>query len=237
MISIIKKNKILTFAILLYIFLLVFSPGDFINSAKNTSYYFKEMLQILPVVFLLTALIEAWVPKETIINGFGENSGARGILFSFLLGSFSAGPIYAAFPVCKMLLKKGASIFNIVIILSSWAVIKIPMLANEAKFLGIKFMISRWILTVLAILVLALAVKLIVKKEDLDNKSEEDDTLLIYESDYCIGCSLCSKIEPRVFYMEGKKARVSIQGTIEDYIESLLKVEESCPARAIRVNQ
>ena len=31
-------------------------------------------------------------------------------------------------------LKKGASISNIVIILSAWAVIKVPMLANEAKF-------------------------------------------------------------------------------------------------------
>ena len=40
---------------------------------------------------------------------------------------------------------------SIIIILSSWAVIKIPMLLNEAKFLGAKFMIIRWLLTVIAI--------------------------------------------------------------------------------------
>jgi hypothetical protein len=48
--------------------------------------------------------------KQTIENSLGEGSGVRGVLFSFLLGSFSAGPIYAAFPVCKMLLKKRISI-------------------------------------------------------------------------------------------------------------------------------
>jgi uncharacterized membrane protein YraQ (UPF0718 family) len=64
----------------------------------------------------------------------------------------------------KSLLKKGASISNIVIILSAWAVIKVPMLANEAKFLGVNFMAVRWVLTVTAIFVMAYMVGKIVKK-------------------------------------------------------------------------
>jgi hypothetical protein len=39
------------------------------------------------------------------------------------------------------------SISNIVIILSTWAVIKVPMLLNESKFLGTKIMFNRWVLT------------------------------------------------------------------------------------------
>lgn len=64
-----------------------------------------------------------------------------------------------------LMLKKGASITNIVIILSSWAVIKIPMLANEVKFLGIKFMGIRWVLTVISIFTMGYFMALFVKKE------------------------------------------------------------------------
>ena len=98
---------------------------------------------IMPVIFLLTTLIEAWVPKEMIMEHLGDESGLKGALISLLLGSVSVGSIYVAFPVCKTLFKKGASISNIVVILSAWAVIKIPMLANEAKFLSPKFMAIR----------------------------------------------------------------------------------------------
>jgi uncharacterized membrane protein YraQ (UPF0718 family) len=82
-----------------------------------------------------------------------------------------SGPIYAAFPFCIMLHKKGASIKNIVIILSSWAVIKIPMLLNEVKFLGIKFMVFRWILTVIAIVIFSWITSKIVKDEDIPSES------------------------------------------------------------------
>jgi uncharacterized membrane protein YraQ (UPF0718 family) len=129
-----KNNMFLTLIAATYIVLAILMPNKAIQSLNNSLYYIKEMLIIMPVILLLTSLIEAWVPKKSIENALGEGSGIKGTIFSFLLGSFSAGPIYAAFPVCKMLLKKGASVSNIVIMLSTWAVIKIPMLANEAKF-------------------------------------------------------------------------------------------------------
>ncbi len=146
-------------------------------------------LQVLPVIFLLTVVIEALIPKEIIMRGFGEKSGFMGNLLALLLGSISAGPIYAAFPISKTLLGKGASISNIVIILSSWAVIKVPMLANEAKFLGVNFMIIRWVLTVIAIFIMAYITCMIVKKKDLPIDSKNAATLEI-KADYCIGCGL-----------------------------------------------
>ena len=109
----------------------IVSPSKGLFPFSNSLYYLKEMALVMPVIVILTVTIEAWVPKKVIMNGLGENSWAKGILFLILLGSLSAGPIYAAFPVTKTLLKKGSSIPNIVIILSSWAVIKVPMLANE----------------------------------------------------------------------------------------------------------
>ncbi len=46
-----------------------------------------------------------------------------------------------------MLLTKGASISNVVVILTSWAVIKIPMLFVETRFLGFKFTVIKRAIT------------------------------------------------------------------------------------------
>lgn len=226
----------MTVVSLAYIFLFITMPDKAYLSVKNSMYYIIEMLEIMPVIFILTSIIEAWVPKKVIMNGFGEKSGIKGTLFSFLLGSFSAGPIYAAFPVCKMLLKKGASIANVVIILSAWAVIKVPMLANEAKFLGVQFMGLRWILTVVSILIMSHIVTVFVKKKDMPIQEEQSlskITGIDIKKQYCIGCGLCEKLMPQHFEVVDKKARWK-ESTLKDtQINELKEIMEKCPAKAI----
>lgn len=233
----IKKNKLLAGVFLTYVFLLIVMPNKAVESFKNSMYYVKEMLEIIPVIFLLTSLIEAWVPREVIINSFGEKSGIKGSIFSFILGSFSAGPIYAAFPVCKMLVKKGASIFNIVIILSTWAVVKVPMLINEAKFLGIEFMIARWLLTTISIFIMAYIVFLVIKKENLpidkELKDKSSENKIKIKEEYCIGCGVCAKLCPDCFVIIDGKAK-NIKEKIEpDYVENFEKAMKKCPTKAI----
>jgi uncharacterized membrane protein YraQ (UPF0718 family) len=234
----IKKNKLLFLVIATYLILLVAMPEKAVQSSKNSVYYVKEMLEIMPVIFILTSLIEAWVPRKTIVNSFGENSGVRGTILSFILGSFSAGPIYAAFPVCKMLLKKGASISNIVIILSTWAVIKVPMLANEAKFLGPKFMGIRWVLTTTSIFIMAYVMSILIKKESLPIEEEisGEKGALAIKHQYCIGCGICERLAPHTFKVSDKKAELINENltaeNIED-IETINKTIEKCPGKAI----
>lgn len=237
MINFLKNNKILSFSFIIYIGLFLVSPDKGFSALGNTAYFIKEMVTVLPLVFILTSLLEAWVPKEVIMNSFGENSGVKGIVYSFVLGSFSAGPIYAAFPVCKMLLKKGAGIMNIVIILSAWAVIKVPMLANEAKFLGVNFMAIRWIFTVIAIIFLSYVVSKTVKKSDLPSieESSANNMPIHYNSDYCIGCGICVELEPSVFKMEAKKATIIQLDDYKKFSQSLLQVQNKCPGKAINI--
>lgn len=238
-INLVKKNKLLFMVAAAYLILLITMPTKAIQSGKNSMYYVKEMLQIMPVIFILTSLIEAWVPREIIVNSFGEKSGVKGTIFSLLLGSFSAGPIYAAFPVCKMLLKKGASISNIVVILSSWAVIKVPMLANEAKFLGPKFMAIRWVLTTASIFAMAYITSKIVKKESIldlkEDKADGNPTLAIKQQ-YCLGCGICAKLSPNIFQIYDKKAKIineNIDMENTDNINSINEAIKKCPANAI----
>ncbi|MDL2238398.1 permease [Christensenellaceae bacterium OttesenSCG-928-K19] len=231
--SILKKlkgNIFLVVVIAAYIVMFIVRPDMGVESIKNSGYYIKEMLLIMPVIFILTALLDLWLPKEKVIRYLGKDSKAKGIAFSFILGSISAGPVYAAFPMCVMLHKKGASIRNIVIILSSWAVIKIPMLVNEAKFLGLKFMAIRWILTVIAIIIFSWITAKIVKDKDLPTQIPAHIGPSL-NRDACMGCGLCVKHYPEMFVMDGKKADINKE--IDPDPEKLKQTIDVCPVKAI----
>lgn len=74
-----------------------------------------------------------------------------------------------------------------VIILSSWAVIKIPMLFVEAGFLGIRFTLTRFVLTVPAILFMSLLVEKLVKKEEIVEEGQLD----VISSLPNLNCGVC----------------------------------------------
>lgn len=231
MIKKIKNNLFTSLIILTYIILLIFNKPMAITSVKNSMYYVKEMLIIMPIIFVLTALLDTWVNKNTIIKYLGKESKAKGTFLAFVLGSVSAGPIYAAFPICVMLHKKGASIKNIVIILSSWAVIKVPMLINEVKFLGINFMIIRWILTIIAILIFASLMNLFIKDEDLLVDEDYYDGKVNINIRACIGCGICKMKYPDLFEVNNKKAYIKDLDDIDS--DKLNLAIKNCPVNAI----
>lgn len=227
----VKENGFLIVVAAAYVLIFVINPGMGVTSIKNSAYYVKEMLLIMPVIFVLTALLDAWVAKEKITKYLGKEASGKGILLSFVLGSISAGPIYAAFPMCVMLHKKGASVRNLVIILSSWAVIKIPMLLNEVKFLGFKFMAIRWVLTIIAILIFSWITSKIVKDEDVVQNVEKTSGLTL-NREACMGCTLCTKNYSEIFVMQGKKAYIkSFDSEVDE--EKISGIISDCPVKAI----
>lgn len=230
----IKKLKGILFPVLVvlaYGILFIIKPQMGVDSVKNSGYYIKEMIMIMPVIFILTALLDTWVKKETIIRYLGKDAGMKGILLSFVLGGISAGPIYAAFPFCVMLRKKGASIRNIVIILSAWAVIKLPMLINEVKFLGAKFMAIRWVLTVIAIILFSRITSILVKERDLPAEKGTEKGITLNQP-ACMGCAMCAKSYPELFEMQNKKACVK-GSNVQPDTEKLKEIIEKCPVNAI----
>ena len=236
--TMIKKNKLLVMVAVIYLILFALMPEKASTAIKNSIYYLIEMFQVLPVIFLLTVAIEVLVPKEWIIKHFGEKSGLLGNLLSLVLGSISAGPIYAAFPISKMLMSKGASVANIVIILSSWAVIKVPMLANEAKFLGVSFMSTRWVLTVAAILIMAwLMGKMISKREMSNDITDHPKPKVDVNQDYCVGCGICVKMMPEVYELIDQKAYARLENVNSGNMTMIHKTVSKCPTQAITINE
>lgn len=227
-----RENLFLVIVVLTYGFIALLKPVLAIESVKNSAYYIKEMLMIMPVIFILTALLDLWVPKEKIMQYLGKEAKTKGLILAFVIGSISAGPIYAAFPMCVMLHKKGASVRNIVVILSAWAVIKVPMLLNEVKFLGPGFMILRWVLTVIAIIIFSWLTAKIVKDEDLPQQENVSEIISI-NKEACMGCRLCSEMYPQLFDMSNGKARVKDYDPETIDPDKLEEAMETCPVGSI----
>ena len=114
-----------------------------------------EMVQVLPPIFILLGLMDVWVPREQMIKYLGAGSGLRGIGISFLMGSVAAGPLYAAFPIATILMKKGASFFNVMIFIGAWSTTKVPMFLFELTSMGTVFALSRLLVNIPIILVMA----------------------------------------------------------------------------------
>ena len=87
----------------------------------------------------MVGLLDQWVEKETLIRYMGSKSGIYGTLLSLLLGVVAAGPLYVAFPIAALLLKKGASIRYVVFFLGVWTIAKLPVIVYEFSSFGVKF--------------------------------------------------------------------------------------------------
>ncbi|HKM05432.1 MAG TPA: permease [Sphaerochaeta sp.] len=160
----IKKIMLPLVVVLLYVALFIFAPDTAIRSSQVTWEYFLEMVFILPPVFILMGLMEVWLPKDKIQKWLGNDSGIRGGFFSLALGTLPTGPVYLAFPLAASLLRKGASVTNVVIFLGSWAALKIPQLMVEVKFLGLGFAATRFVLTTFALILMGLSMKAFLRK-------------------------------------------------------------------------
>lgn len=164
MIKILKKFKITIVIAFVFIALAIWLPDIAKRSSLVTLDYFKEMIIIMPPVFILMGLMEAWIPKDKIQKWLGNGSGIKGMVISFALGTLPTGPLYVAFPMAGSLLKNGARVSNMVIFLGSWAALKIPQLMVEIKFLGIEFTALRFILTVVALILVGLLIEFLLKR-------------------------------------------------------------------------
>lgn len=139
------------------------------KSVDLTAQNLAEMLAVIPPIFILLGLLDVWVDRATMMKYTGKGSGLKGILIAFLLGSAAAGPLYAAFPVAGVMLKKGSSLMNVFIFIGAWSTTKIPMLTFEAASLGLSFMLVRLLLSIVGIFAIAF-----VTEKSLNAKQQND---------------------------------------------------------------
>ncbi|MEA1975325.1 MAG: permease [Bacillota bacterium] len=181
MIKIIKKFKLPILIFSIYGILSISSPETANKSFDVLLEYLREMIFIIPPIFILMGLMEVWIPKNKIETLLGKESGIKGIIISFMLGTLPTGPLYVAFPMTASLLKKGASVSNMIVFLGSWATLKAPQLLVEAEFLGVPFMILRFVLTFIMLVLMGafmqISLKLSPDKKFMESNSDNNQIL------------------------------------------------------------
>lgn len=172
-----RYRAVLAAAGLFILFLLVL-PVYQAKAIETISFQAKIILLVIPPIFVLLGLLDVWVPREQMMRFMGPGSGLKGVTLAFLLGSFAAGPLYAAFPVAAILMKKGASFINILIFIGAWSTTKVPMLLFECSALGTRFALSRLAIDIVGIILIALAIQALLpeaERERLYRQAEKFD--------------------------------------------------------------
>ncbi len=160
------KRYAVFFAVLVFNIILGLAfPEIGTSSFEITKSNIWEMLSVIPPIFILLGLLDVWVEKETMIKYLGKGSGARGVAIAFALGAAAAGPLYAAFPVATVMLKKRASLFNIFVFIGAWSTAKIPLLTFEAASMGADFMLTRLVINIVGIIAIAFIVERSLSQE------------------------------------------------------------------------
>ena len=143
-------------ATLVGLVLLHFINDDMAAKALSiTGYSLKEMLLVIPPIFILLGLLDVWVPRETMMKYMGEDSGIMGIVLALVFGSAAAGPLYGAFPIAAVFMKKGVKFTNIMIFIGAWSTTKIPMFLFEMASLGTPFALTRLLIDIPGIIIMA----------------------------------------------------------------------------------
>ena len=161
-----KRYRVFLFLAAVNIAVVFIWPEIGLKSLDLTRINLIDMLSVVPPIFILIGLLDVWVKRETMVRFMGEGSGLIGVLLAFFIGSAAAGPLYGAFPVAEVLLKKGSKLSNVFIMIGAWSTTKIPLLLFEASALGIKFTLVRLLLDIFGIAAIAFFTEKILSQEE-----------------------------------------------------------------------
>jgi uncharacterized membrane protein YraQ (UPF0718 family) len=164
--TILLRYRVFVVLMIISIGISITLPEIGFDAMNITKQNLLEMMSVIPPIFVLLGLLDVWVDRATMIKYTGKGSGLRGVLIAFLIGSAAAGPLYAAFPVAGMMIKKGSSLFNIFVFIGAWSTTKIPMLTFEAANMGLSFTLLRLSLSIVGILLIAIISDKLLTHED-----------------------------------------------------------------------
>lgn len=177
--GLLKKYQFFLLILAFNLVVLLIRPDVGAKSFSLTWKNLLEMLSVLPPIFILLGLLDVWVKRETMVKYMGEGSGIVGILIAYFIGSAAAGPLYAAFPVAGVLLRKGSRLSNVFIMIGAWSTTKIPLLLFEASAMGLKFTLIRLVLDLFGIAVIAFVSEKLLsdgQKKEIYVRAESQDS-------------------------------------------------------------
>lgn len=175
--KLLKKYRMFLFTLVLLGILFFVDQGKGIKAIKLVGFSFKEMILVIPPIFVLLGLLDVWVKKDVMVKYMGDGSGIKGIILAFVIGSASAGPLYGAFPVAAVFMKKGVKFSNILIFIGAWSTTKVPMFLFELNALGIEFALTRLLINIPGIIIIAFILSKMISKKELTKIYQKAESL------------------------------------------------------------
>lgn len=154
-------------AFLIISLILKFEPGEKI--AFNLKLFVIDMLIIFPPALVIIGLFTIWIDRKHIERFLGESSGLAGHLAAVLLACTTLYPFIVVLPMADALYKKGARLSIVLTYLSASAICRIPMTIFEASFLGIKFSVIRYLVSLPLIIISSILIEKIVRKKRVNS--------------------------------------------------------------------
>ena len=121
----------------------------------------KMFLGLLPTILNVLILVSVFlylVPKETLSNLLGKNSGVTGFVIAALLGSVSLIPMYVTYPLAGILLKSGVSYQVLAVFITTLMMVGVLTLPLEAKYFGMKVAVLRNVLSFIGAIIIGLVI-------------------------------------------------------------------------------
>ena len=123
---------------------------------------FENILPEFLVVIMMVGVMLAVVNNDVISKVIGADSGWMGVVLAALIGAITLIPGFIAFPTAALLLKGGAGIMQIAVLISTLMMVGIVTMPVEMKYFGKKLTLYRNGLAFLFSFLVAYIIKLVV---------------------------------------------------------------------------
>lgn len=136
-------------------------------SLKKAWRAFENILPQFLVVILFVGVLLAVLNPEVISKIIGSDSGWLGVILAAVVGAVTLIPGFVAFPTAAVFMKKGVKFNNILIFIGAWSTTKIPMFLFEMTSLGVKFAVTRLLVDIPGIIIIAYALSRLISKNEI----------------------------------------------------------------------
>ena len=119
-----------------YLAFFLFKPS---TAEKGVKMGGMSLLKTLPVIlagFAMAGLLQALIPRASLVNWLGAHEGIKGVLLGALLGAITPGPIVVPLAVVAGLAKGGAGMGSMLAYLVAWDVIAVRKVPMTVAFWG-----------------------------------------------------------------------------------------------------
>ena len=123
---------------------------------------FENILPEFLVVIMMVGVMLAVVNNDVISKVIGVDSGMMGVVLAALIGAITLIPGFIAFPTAALLLKGGAGIMQIAVLISTLMMVGIVTMPVEMKYFGKKLTLYRNGVAFLFSFLVAYIIKLVV---------------------------------------------------------------------------